>query len=147
MRDGKAVGNVKTAETSATFRWILEPADPLLAVRDYPAATTLPVLVQVVSAGGTGIMEDAPLHSALTQTLLAGTFNRAPVADTTFVMETGGAPICDDATAVVGAILQPCTASSSPTYLPSLGKLSDMRTQLGFFLATGTTCNVDTTCP
>ena len=121
-----------TSERVAAFRWAMEPGDPLFAAPAYPTAPAVPVLVQVVSAGGA----DAPLHATQTQQKLAQAFNRAPLADTTFDLTQGGAPLCDSPSAAVGALLQPCVAvKTAPGYPLALARTAALQRQLVTFVA------------
>ncbi len=130
---GKALLDAKTAEAVATFRWVLEPGDPLYAAPAYPAATALPVLVQVVTNG----TADAPLHAAETQANLARAFARAPLAQTTFDLTANGAVVCDSPSAAAGALLKPCVASkTSPAYPGALAKTAGLQRQVVTFVAT-----------
>lgn len=122
-----------TSERVAVFRWAMEPGDPLFAAPAYPPAATVPVLVQVVSAGAA----DAPLHATLTQQKLAQAFNRAPLAQTTFDLTNGGAALCDSPSAAVGALLQPCVAQkTAPGYPLALLRTAALQRQLVTFVAT-----------
>lgn len=122
-----------TAERVAAFRWALEPGDPLYAAAAYPPAATLPVLVQIVSAGAA----DAPLHATQTQQKLAQAFNRAPLAETTFDLTTGGAALCDSPSAAVGALLQPCVAQKTALGYPlALIRTAALQRQLVTYVAT-----------
>jgi hypothetical protein len=146
---GAALLDAKTADGVAAFRWALEPADPLYAAPATPK--TLPVLVQVVSAGS----GDAPLHAAATQLELQNAYDRAPAAQTTFDLTANGAPLCDSPSAAVGALLKPCVANRTSAAWPAaLAKTAALQRQLVTFVATGAAgtpvlCSTDLTvaCP
>lgn len=93
----------KTNESVAAFRWAMEAGDPL-----YGGAPTLPTLVQIVAAG-TGLAE-ANLHGSDTQKKLAAALGLSAdaLARSTFELVGPAGPVCDDGTAVVGALLKPC---------------------------------------
>ncbi len=131
VEPGKTLLAQSVAQAVAAFRWAIEPADPLYAA----PATTLPVLAQVVSAGSH--MADAPLHATDTQKTLAAAYARAPVDQTTFVLDSGSAALCDDSTGVVGALLKPCVAdNASANYIPALLVTAGLRRQAETFIAT-----------
>jgi hypothetical protein len=130
---GLSIVNAQMAEAMPAFRWGLEPADAEFVGDDGDIGK--PVLVQVVDSGFTS---DAPLHDAAQQAALADVVATSTTTyDMTYDPGGGFVTICDDATAAVGAILQPCVEdTSSPEYAQAFGKLSAMRSALiGFLMA------------
>ncbi len=142
---GLSVLKAKTAETVAAFRWAMEPGDPL-----FGATPSVKALVQVVSPGAG--MAEAALHGAETQRKLASAFQVKPevLAKTTFEFANGAAPLCDDGTAVVGALLMPCIEDKTKATWPlALAKTAGMQRQAISFVASGgaLVCDPDFTKP
>ena len=143
---GQATLTAQTEQAVETYRWILEPADPLYAATAWPDAT--PKLAQVVAAGA-GTVADAPLHATATQTALATALSQ-PLDRVVFDMTVSGVSACDSSTTMVGALLQPCAAAAltDPT-LPAFVKLAEMRSQvMTFLLSDGAlVCTPGVDCP
>ncbi len=135
------------AENLPVLRWILEPADALYAPRYLSSGVE--VLTQVVS--NEGLVDDASLHAAETQALLAQVLGQNLTQVTfemTFDPGTGEVAVCDSGTAAVGALLQPCT--SDPVLVgPATLKTGGMQRQITRFFFDGTVCSPDylTPCP
>jgi len=140
----------QTAESVAAFRWAMEPGDPL-----YGATAGLPTLVQV--AQGADGQAEASLHGAAASKKLATAFgiDAETLAKTTFALSTGGAPLCDDGTAIVGTLLQPCVEDRASALYPlAMAMTGGMQRQMATFLASSVAgaplvCDPDITksCP
>ena len=90
-------------------------------------ASTFPVFVQIVDSG---FPTDAALHNTENQEAMADAIS---TTRSTTVMADVGGPVCADATAAVGAVLQPCgggTGAGDPDY----DRMVTMRTQIVTFL-------------
>lgn len=151
---GASAAEIAAASQDAIgqFAWVFEGADALHSTGAY--APTLPVLLQVVSAGS----DTADLHGKALQKQLADAFGGAGKTASTFVLaaDENSPTFCSDPTASLGALLQPCADESAPpaAQMAAGAAYLGMQRQLVTFLATATSTgavvcdpNITVACP